>query len=39
MLFRSNPCYQPEFACDRRGILIITRRFIFATGSRAWGWA
>lgn len=39
MLIRSNPCYRPTFAYDRRGLLLITRRFILATGSRATGWA
>lgn len=38
MLFRSNPCYQPRFAFSRDGILIVTRRLIFATGLYAQCW-
>lgn len=37
-LLRSNPCYRPHFAIDRRGVLIVTRRFIFATGTYAVCW-
>lgn len=40
MLIRSNPCYRPQFAYSRaQGLILITRRLIIATGSRAWGWA
>jgi hypothetical protein len=39
MLIRSNPCYRPMFQRDGRGILIVTRRFIFATGMFAQVWA
>jgi hypothetical protein len=35
MIVRLNPCYRPNFQRDRRGWLIITRRFIFATGTFA----
>jgi hypothetical protein len=40
MLIRSNPGYTTRFEYDRRrGLLLITKGFIFATKSRAWGWA
>lgn len=33
MLIRSNPnLYRPSLTRDRRGTLLITRRWIFATG-------
>lgn len=32
MLLRSNPCYPVAFTVDRRGLLIVARRFILATG-------
>jgi hypothetical protein len=38
MLIRLNPCYSPTFRRDRLGTLIITRRFIFATGRYAFSW-
>lgn len=39
MLIRSNPCYRPTFIRDRRGLLIVTRRFILATGTYALAWS
>lgn len=39
MLLRSNPCYPPQFALNRRGLLIVSRRWIFATRSYAHCWS
>ena len=40
MLLRSNPhgIYRPQFAWDRRGLLILTRRWVVASGvfARCW---
>jgi hypothetical protein len=38
MLLRSNPCYPNMFQFDARGVLIVTRHFIFATGTFARVW-
>lgn len=38
MLIRSNPCYPPMLQRDKRGLLIVTRRFIIATGMFARCW-
>lgn len=38
MLIRSNPCYRPHFQMDRCGILIVTKRVIFATKIYARCW-
>jgi hypothetical protein len=39
MLIRSNPCYRPTFQRDGRGMLLITSRFIIATGMFARCWS
>lgn len=38
MLFRTSTCYRPMIRFDRRGLLIVTRRAIFATGAYARAW-
>jgi hypothetical protein len=42
MLFRSNPCriYAPCFEFRGQGLLLITRKWIIATGlnARVWAW-
>lgn len=39
MVFRLNPCYKPMFDYRRgRGLLIVTKRFILATGIFANVW-
>lgn len=38
MIFRLNHCYRPCFLRNELGMLLCTRRFMFATGSyRAYG--
>lgn len=41
MLIRTNPhnLYRPAFHWDRTGLLVVTKRFILATGVKAVGWA
>lgn len=39
MLLRDNPCYSPMFRCDRSGLLIVTKGWIFATRTYARTWA
>lgn len=37
-MIRTNPCYRPHFAWDGRGFLLVTRRWIIATGLFAKYW-
>jgi hypothetical protein len=39
MVFKSNPFYPPRMELSRHGFLWISKRFILATGRKAWGWA
>lgn len=39
MLVRANPCYPVRFTRNRMGTLVITRRWIFATGKYAFNYA
>lgn len=38
MLIRTHSIYTPRFQRDRFGTLLITRRFIFATGKYTLAW-
>lgn len=39
MLIRSCTAYRPCFRFDRHGFLLVTRRWIWATGSYARAWS
>lgn len=39
MLIRSNGIYKSRFSWDRKGLLIILPKFIFATKAQAHAWA
>lgn len=39
MLIRRNPCYRTRFQRDHRGYLLVTKRWIIATGTFAACWS
>jgi hypothetical protein len=39
MMLRTNPGYSSSFLWDRNGLLLITKRWIFAVGTFATSWA
>lgn len=39
MLVRANPCYPSKFVRNHMRTLLITRRFIFATGKFAFNYS
>lgn len=39
MLFRTTSLYKPKIRLDRRGLLIVTRNWIYATGMYARAWS
>jgi hypothetical protein len=39
ILIRPNPCYRTQFVWDERGLLLVTKRRIYATKVFARCWA